>query len=78
MFHLAQGNANDIKLDEPDQYKVRLSDPDKQTGAKTLALLGTSARFGYFYDAKTKASLVVPVENISFMRKLVPVKAQDK
>jgi hypothetical protein len=73
ILSLAQSNANDIKSDEPDQYKVRLSDPDLQTGSQTLALLGSTTRFGYFYDAKTKESLVVPLENISFMRKVVPV-----
>lgn len=78
IFQLAQSNANDIKSDEPDLYKVRLSDPDLQTGSKTLALLGNTSRFGYFYDAKTNESLVVPLENVSFMRKLVPVKEDNK
>lgn len=77
LWLLAFRNANEIKAGEFDQYKVRLSDPDQQTGAQTLALLGSTTRFGYFYDVKSKESLVVPLENISFMRKLVPVKEED-
>lgn len=64
--NLAIDNTERIKAGDFDQYTVLLpNSPEEQT----IALLGSSSRFSYFYDTLSKEAIVVPVESIDYMRK---------
>jgi hypothetical protein len=64
---LAINNTEEIKLGNFDRYTVSIPNT---TNEQTIALLGASSRFSYFYDVDSKESIVVPVENIAYMRKI--------
>lgn len=64
--NLAIDNTVKIKSGEFDLYSVSIPNSLKE---QPIALLGTSSRFSYFYDMEAKESIVVPIENIAFMRK---------
>ncbi|MFT5936456.1 MAG: hypothetical protein ACJA2D_001629 [Pseudohongiellaceae bacterium] len=66
----AIGNANAIKAGDIDEYTVRFSELPPQTPESSLALIGSTSRFSYFYNLENKQALVVPQENIALMRKL--------
>jgi hypothetical protein len=66
---LASKNADKIKLGNFDEYEVRIADPGPLSTDQSLALLGSSSRYIYFYNLKESEALVIPVENVSFMRK---------
>ena len=70
---LAKSNADNIKNGTYDKYEVHFSESD-QSQTKSLALLGASNRYNYFFNVKNSAVLIIPVENISVMRKLVTEK----
>jgi hypothetical protein len=65
----AIGNANAIKVGDIDEYTVRFSELSPQTPESSLALIGSTSRFSYFYNLENKQALVVPQENIALMRK---------
>jgi hypothetical protein len=65
----AIGNANAIKAGDIDEYTVRFSELSPQTPESSLALIGSTSRFSYFYNLENKQALVVPQENIALMRK---------
>jgi len=67
--YFAIANADEVKAGVIDEYTVRFSDSGELLQLGTLALLGSSSRFSYFYDLNTTRALVVPLENISFMQK---------
>ena len=70
---LAIKNADKIKSGLIDEYEVLMSN---SSNVQTVALLGTSNRFSYFYHVTTKEIIVSPVENISFMRKVAAKSAE--
>lgn len=70
---LAQGNAEEVRSGIIDQYAVRIADFEQ--GSANLALLGSSSRYVYFFDVSKDQALVVPVESVSYMKK-VPLKAK--
>jgi hypothetical protein len=78
--NLAWKNAQSIKTGTFDRFEVRIADyqGDKDDNAiQSLALLGTTSRFGYFYDVNKTQTLVVPVENITYMvKKLIAPEAK--
>lgn len=63
---LAMKNVDEVKSGVVDQYRVRIAD---QSAVQSLALLGSSNRFVYWYDVKKAEVTVVPVENVSYMQK---------
>jgi len=65
----AIGNANAVKAGDIDEYTVRFSELPAQTPESSLALIGSTNRFSYFYNLENKQTLVVPQENIALMRK---------
>jgi len=67
----AINNAEEIKNGYMDEYNVLV--PDSQHGSveTNVALLGSSSRFTYFYNVKTTEAIVVPIENISYMKKVL-------
>jgi len=73
--YLADNNAWAIKQGDYDAYEVRLADTGNQPALRAMAVLGSSSRFGYFYDPATKSALVVPIESISYMRKIAKPEA---
>jgi len=75
---LAVKNANKVKLGAIDEFQVRMSDPGDLAAQQMLALLGSSSRYAYFYDMKRSEALVIPVENVSFMRKIISKKTEVK
>ena len=70
LSNLAYYNAKDIKNGNGDVYEVRLSDAGQHSATQSLVLLGTSSRYGYFYQVDEQSTFTVPVENISYMRKV--------
>ena len=64
----AKHNAEAVKAGESDEYIVRIADYN-ESREKTLALLGNSNRFTFLYDLAQAEVLIVPVENVSFLRK---------
>lgn len=66
---LAISNANKIKKGNFDGFEIRLSDPGENAAEQTLAVLGSSSRYTYLYNPKKNESLIIPVENVSFMLK---------
>lgn len=62
-------NANAIKAGDIDEYTVRFSELPPETPESSLALIGSTSRFSYFYNLENKQALVVPQENIALMRK---------
>lgn len=71
---LATNNADIIKSGSFDEFQVRIADPGTLSANQSLALLGSSSRYVYFYNAKNSEALVIPVENVSFMRKTLIIK----
>lgn len=65
----AIGNANAIKAGDINEYTVRFSELPSQNPESSLALIGSTSRFSYFYNLANKLALVVPQENIALMRK---------
>jgi hypothetical protein len=65
----AIGNANAVKAGDIDEYTVRFSELPAQTSESSLALIGSTNRFSYFYNLENEEALVVPQENIALMRK---------
>lgn len=61
-------NAEEVRSGDNDGYIVLFSDSSR--GEQQLALLGNSSRFTYLYDIGKDEVLVVPSENISYMKKL--------
>ena len=66
---LAVDNVNEMKNGEFDQYKVAFSQLNGRQEEQTLALIGGSSRYLYFYKVETKNTLIIPVENVSYMTK---------
>lgn len=66
---LAINNSRQIKQDGGDIVLIRLADPGKDSAEKQLSLLGSSSRYAYFFDTNRQTSLIIPVENVSFIRK---------
>jgi hypothetical protein len=73
VHHLAVRNATQVKSGSSDDFLVRISDPGNHQVEKTLALLGSSSRYLYFYSHKKSETQVIPVENVSFMIKKVEI-----
>ncbi len=71
MQDLAVKNADAIKHEGKDQYQVRFPEVESDESVKNLELLGSTSRFVYFYDRKTKQSVVISPENLSYMSKPV-------
>ncbi|MFT5521024.1 MAG: hypothetical protein ACI9IA_001624 [Enterobacterales bacterium] len=71
---LASKNADKIKSGNFDEYQVRIADPGTLIADQSLALLGSTSRYIYFYHIKNSEALVIPVENVSFMRKTIIIK----
>ena len=71
---LASKNADKIKSGNFDEYQVRIADPGTLIADQSLALLGSTSRYIYFYHTKNSEALVIPVENVSFMRKTIIIK----
>ena len=67
----AEDNAQEIKDGNMDEYNVLVPAYQGGTRETSVALLGSTSRFTYFYNVTTKESLVVPIENISFMKKVL-------
>ena len=65
----AISNANAIKAGDIDEYTVKFSEMPAQTPESSLALIGSTNRFSYFYNLENEQTLVVPHENIALMRK---------
>jgi len=63
---LAVSNADEIKSGIIDEYSGVIPISSNE---QTMALLGSSSRFSYFYDVKKKVSIVLPSESISYMIK---------
>ncbi|MBC8140297.1 MAG: hypothetical protein H7Y38_02515, partial [Armatimonadetes bacterium] len=62
----AQYRADRIKSGETRPVTIRLSDAGaNQPATRTLPLVGTTSRFVFVYDAKTKRTHILPVENIA-------------
>jgi len=62
-------NADEVKAGIIDEYKIQFANASEQAAERSLALLGNTSRFSYFYDVQNTEVLVVPVENIALMRK---------
>ena len=75
---LAVNNAKNIKSGIVDEFSVRLSDPGEHIQELPLALLGSSSRYAYFYDVSKSETIVIPVENFSFMRKKIKPVVSDE
>jgi hypothetical protein len=65
----AVDNASAVKAGDIDEYTVRFSELPAKTPESSLALIGSTNRFSYFYNLENEESLVVPQENIALMRK---------
>ncbi|WP_154224325.1 glycosyl hydrolase family 18 protein [Marinicella rhabdoformis] len=78
MRDLAEENADAIKSQGQDSYKVSYSENGESESLQTLELLGSTSRFVYFYDHERKHAVVVSPENVSYMRKSVLKKEKDK
>lgn len=65
--NLAIENTEIIKSGDNDKYVVVLPNSNDE---QTVALLGTSSRFSYFYDVASKEAIVLPVESIAYMKKI--------
>lgn len=76
--HLAVRNASQVKSGNSDDFLVRISDPGDHQVEKTLALLGSSSRYLYFYNNQKIETQVIPVENVSFLIKKVPAVETEK
>ena len=76
--HLAVRNASQVKTGNSDDFLVRIADPGDHQVEKTLALLGSSSRYLYFYNNKNIETQVIPVENVSFLIKKMPVVEAEK
>jgi hypothetical protein len=66
---LAIDNTEKIKSGDFDKYTVLLPNSINE---QTIALLGTSSRFSYFYDVDSKEAIVLPLESIAYMIKKWP------
>ena len=66
---LAINNTEKIKTGNFDKYTVLLPNAMNE---QTIALLGTSSRFSYFYNVVSMESIVLPVESIAYMIKKQP------
>lgn len=62
-------NANEVKSGTIDEYTVRIADPGEQPAERTLALLGNTSRFSILFDYEESEVLIIPLENVSLMRK---------
>ncbi len=71
---LAVKNAEIIKKQGKDTYQVRFAEAYSHEPIKNFEMLGSTSRFVYFYDPKSKQSVVISPENISYMSKLVTEK----
>lgn len=69
--HLAVNNADQVKAGNTDDFFVRISDPGTHQAEQTLALLGSSSRYTYFYNSDKHEAQVIPVDNVSFMIKKI-------
>ncbi len=78
MQDLAVKNADAIKNEGKDNYQVSFSENDSGESVKNLELLGSTSRFVYFYDKKTKKAVVISPENVSYMNKSVKQKKPPK
>lgn len=62
-------NADEVKSGTIDEYTVRIADPGEQPAERTLALLGNTSRFSILFDYEESQVLIIPLENVSLMRK---------
>ena len=74
MQDLAEKNAVKIKSQSQDSYQVMYAENGVDNAVKSLELLGSTSRFVYFYDHKSKQSVVISPENVSYMKKVVSEK----
>jgi hypothetical protein len=75
---LSSINANKIISGTYDEFNVQFTDIGTSSNIQSLALLGSTSRYAYFYDITKSESLVIPVENVSFMSKIISTKKQPK
>lgn len=78
MQDLAEKNAAKIKSQSQDSYQVMYAENGVDNTVKSLELLGSTSRFVYFYDHKSKQSVVISPENVSYMKKVVSEKKAVK
>ena len=78
MQDLAEKNAVKIKSQSQDSYQVMYAENGVDNAVKSLELLGSTSRFVYFYDHKSKQSVVISPENVSYMKKVVGEKEAVK
>lgn len=74
----AVGNAEEMKSGEEDAYVILVPDAKGEEVEQQVALIGSSSRFSYFYDKETNEAKVIPVESISYMRKLLAEESKAK
>jgi hypothetical protein len=74
---IAINNSEIIKTKGGDEFLVQMNDQEGVSESK-LTVLGSSSRYAYFYESELSVSLVVPVENIAFMKKNVTLISNDK
>jgi hypothetical protein len=70
-------NSEEIKLEGGDEFLVKMTEYEDNVTESRLTVLGSSSRYAYFYDSKKSVALVVPVENVAFMKKSISLKVQD-
>ena len=70
-------NSEEIKLEGGDEFLVKMTEYEVNVTESRLTVLGSSSRYAYFYDSKKSVALVVPVENVAFMKKSISLKVQD-
>lgn len=63
---IAERNAADIKEKGSNLYTVNVEGFNSERG---LSLLGTSSRYTFFYDKEKSQTLVIPVDNVTYLRK---------
>jgi len=65
----AVANAESIKTGDTDYFLIRLADPGDHPAERTMALLGNTNRFSILFDPLIDELLIIPLENVSLMRK---------
>lgn len=71
---LAIDNSNEIKQTGGDEFWVKMVDQEESVVETRLTVLGSSSRYAFFFEPTQSASLVIPVENVAFMKKNITIK----
>jgi len=69
---LAVKNVEKIRAGKIDEYQVNYSDLEESASKVSLALLGGSSRYLYFFNLSHQKILIIPVENVTSLEKIKP------